>query len=84
MSFDDLEQRVSEEENQIENTLKILTQKYPVVKTDGHILSGIRTAVQKIKIIMNEAKEIADSYQEGRSGLIHLAGLGVHGRDCCT
>ena len=77
VSFDDLEQRVSEEENQIENTLKILTQKYPVVKTDGHILSGIRTAVQKIKIIMNEAKEIADSYQEGRSELIHLAGLGL-------
>ena len=77
VSFHDLEERVTEEEVQIENTLRTLVSKYPEVKQDTRILSGIRTAIQQIKGIMVEAKEIADSYQEGRSELVHLAGLGL-------
>ncbi len=77
VSFHDLEERVAEEEGQIENTLRTLISKYPEIKQDTRILSNIRTAIQQIKGIMSEAKEIADSYQEGRSELVHLAGLGL-------
>jgi signal transduction histidine kinase len=77
VSFDDLEERVSAEEVQIENTLELLVSKHPEVKQDGVIFSSIRTAIQQIKNIMSEAKKIADSYQEGRSELLHLAGLGL-------
>lgn len=77
VSFDDFEERVEAEERQVQATLKLLLQRFPEVRKEPRIVSGIQSAVRNIRQTMTEAKQLAESYQEGRTQTLHLAGLGL-------
>ncbi len=77
VTFEDLEDRVGNEEKRIRRSLKMLRQKYPEVKKDKQIFSSIEDAIEKIRHLMNDAQELADSFQRGHTKLLNLAGLGL-------
>src|SRR5574341_985410 len=76
VTFDDLEDRVEDHEKNINKSLKFLVQEYPAVK-QSRIINDIEAAIEKLREVMDEAKKLAISYQEGRTQLVHLAGMGL-------
>ena len=77
VNFEDLEDRVGTEEKKIRQSLKMLQQKYPEVKKDKRIFSSIEDAIEKIRRLLDEAQDLADSFESGHTKLLNLAGLGL-------
>ena len=76
-TFDDLEDRVRDEEREIRRNLNRLFEKYPDVKGDRQIVDPINQAVRRIRSLMDEASQLAESYRQGHSELTNLAGIGL-------
>jgi signal transduction histidine kinase len=77
VSFDDFEQSVQSEEEQLSETIDRLLTQFPEVKKDRELVASLRGAAGRIRTLMSEAKRLADSYERGRSEIIHLASLGL-------
>ncbi len=77
VTFEDLEDRVGTEEQRIRRSLKLLRMKYPQVKKDKEIFISIEDSIEKIRRLMGEAQELADSFESGQAKLLNLAGLGL-------
>lgn len=77
LTFDDLEERVQNEEEQILISMRLLQRKYPKVDKDTRIITAIRASANRIRTLMKEAEQLAKSYEEGRGELLNLSGLGL-------
>lgn len=77
VTFEDLEDRVGNEEQKIRRSLKLLRQKYPEVKNDKEIFSSVEEAIEKIRALLNEAQNLSNSFESGHAKLLNLAGLGL-------
>ena len=77
VSFDELEERASTEERQMRQYIDALLNKYPQLKNDTQITRPLQESVTKIRVMLDEASELASSYERGRTELLNLAGLGL-------
>ena len=77
VSFDELEERAADEIRQMRHYIEALLNKYPQLKDDPQIVRPIEQSVTRIRLMLNEASQLAESYQEGRTQLLNLAGLGL-------
>lgn len=77
VTFDELDERVEDQERQIRRNLNALFDKYPDLKADRQLVKPINDSIRQIRELMDEASQLADSYREGHSELTHLAGLGL-------
>ena len=77
ISFDELEERAADEERQMRHYIEALLIKYPQLKDDSQITRPLEESVSKIRLMLDEASELATSYEKGRSELLNLAGLGL-------
>lgn len=76
-SFDELEERVENEERRIQQNLKILFERHPEVRKDRALIRPINAAIQRIRSLMDEASGLAERYDAGHSQLTNLAGIGL-------
>ncbi len=76
-SFDELEERVENEERRIQQNLSILFERYPEVRKDRALIRPIYAAIQRIRSLMDEASSLAERYDAGHSQLTNLAGIGL-------
>ena len=76
-SFDELEERVENEERTIRRNLKILFERYPEVRKDRGLVRPINAAIDRIRSLMAEASRLAESYDAGHTQLTNLAGIGL-------
>ena len=77
ISFDELEERASDEERQMRHYIEALLNKYPQLKDDPQIIRPLEQSVTKIRLMLDEASKLAESYENGRTELLNLAGLGL-------
>ena len=77
VSFDELEERASNEERQMRYYIDALLNKYPQLKEDSQITRPLQESVSKIRLMLDEASELASSYERGYTELLNLAGLGL-------
>ena len=77
LAFEDLEERVENEERRMRRSIEMLRSRYPKVAKDKEIFSPIEDSVKRIHSLMDEAQSLADSYEKGHTELLHLAGLGL-------
>ena len=77
VSFEDFEERVENEERQIQRSLQVLLQKYPEIKSDRRLIRPINASIRQIRSLMDEASRLAESYREGHTELTNLAGIGL-------
>ena len=77
VSFDELEERAADEIRQMLHYIEALLSKYPLLKDDPQIVRPLEQSVSRIRLLLEEASQLAESYQEGRSQLLNLAGLGM-------
>ena len=77
VSFDELEERASNEERQMRYYIEALLNKYPELRDDAQVTRPLQESVSKIRLMLDEASELASSYERGRTELLNLAGLGL-------
>lgn len=77
LSFDELERRAIDEEAQMRFYIGALRTKYPQLKNDSKVIQPLEHSVARIRRMLDEASQLADSYEKGRSELLNLAGLGL-------
>ena len=77
VSFDELEERAADEIRQMRHYVEALLGKYPQLKDDPQIVGPLEQSVARIRHLLEEASQLAESYQEGRTQLLNLAGLGM-------
>ena len=76
-SFEDLDERVENEERTIQRNLSILLERHPEVRTDRDLIRPIQEAIRRIRRLMDEASSLAESHRVGHSELTNLAGIGL-------
>jgi signal transduction histidine kinase len=74
---DEIEDRLEKEEDRISSNLKHLVRSVPALKAHESSLNEIRQALESVRMIMAEVRQMADSYEEGRGQLLNLAGVGL-------
>lgn len=77
LDFDSIEERVTDEEKEIRRSLELLKSKYPKIDTDTKIVTNIEEAIRRIASLLEEAKELAETFERRRSEMVNLAGLGL-------
>ena len=77
VSFDELEERASNEERQMRYYIEALLNKYPQLRRDDQITRPLQESVSKIRLMLDEASDLASSYERGYTELLNLAGLGL-------
>ena len=76
-SFDELEERVENEERTIQRNLRILFERHPQVRKDRELVRPITAAISRIRSLMAEASSLAERYDAGHTQLTNLAGIGL-------
>lgn len=77
VSFDDLEERAEDEIRQMRHYIEALLNKYPQLKHDLQIVRPLEQSVARIRLLLDEASQLAEAYDVGRTQLLNLAGLGM-------
>ena len=77
LTFADIEERVEQQERQLQENIQALAAKYPILTQDPKILAELRRTSQGIRDVMDQASLLAQSFERGRAQLVHLAGLGL-------
>ena len=76
-SFDELEERVENEERRIQQNLNILFERYPEVRKDRALIKPINEAIRRIRSLLDQASSLAERYDAGHTQLTNLAGIGL-------
>ena len=77
IDIEELDQRVEAEEQQIRANVRRLIERVPEVQQEQSLLTGINQAIARLRTLMTDVRELAASYETGRSQLLNLAGIGV-------
>lgn len=77
ITFAELEERVENQELQMQQSMQLLMEKYPDLEKDTQIVEAIKNSLDSIRGMMKEAKQLADVYESDRTKMLHLAGLGL-------
>ena len=77
ISIEDLDQRVDEEEQQIRNNIQQLIHRVPEVRKEQALVDGVDEAIERLRNLMTDVRELAASYEAGRGQLLNLAGIGL-------
>ena len=77
VTFDDIHERVGTEERKMRASVTRLLEKVPAARKEKELLAELNESVKAISTMMQEAEELAESFNKGRTQVIHLAGLGM-------
>ena len=73
----ELEQRVEEEEQKILNNVDLMVERVPELRSEQSLINEIRDAVERLRTLMTDVRDLASSYEAGRGQLLNLAGVGI-------
>ncbi len=77
VGFDDLSERIEAESTQLRRGVDLLMRKYPAIRKDAEFVNALDSSFHRIDELLSEAQELADSFKQGRTQLVDLAGLGL-------
>lgn len=77
LDLDELTARAALERQKLANNFALLKAKHPEVCEETAIIGAMDSAIGELEQMMNRAQELADEIREGRTQLVHLAGLGL-------
>ena len=77
LDLDDLEARTMDYDTKLDHALVRLSREHPEVEPEYHIKALIQDNRQVLRTTMTEIRLLRDAYENGRSQLVHLAGVGL-------
>ena len=78
IDINELDQRVEEEELQIQSGLNKLLEIVPEARKQEDLIKGIHKSVESLRVLMTDVRDLASSYEAGRVQLLNLAGIGLN------
>ena len=75
--IDELDQRVQSEEQQIRRNIDTLLKRVPAARAEQDLIGDIDRALQRLRMLMMDVREMASSFESGRGQLLNLAGIGL-------
>jgi signal transduction histidine kinase len=69
--------RLQSEEARLKSNLALLVDRVPALRQQKETLSEIRQGVDNLKAIMDQVRRLAHDYEQGRTQLLNLAGVGL-------
>jgi signal transduction histidine kinase len=76
-TFDDIKDRMTTAAKRMKNSVRKLVRDHPDVKEDKPLLKELRESTQHISTLIRQTEELAESFESGRSEMVHLAGIGA-------
>jgi signal transduction histidine kinase len=70
-------QRLANEEERLEANLAELARRVPAIKAEIETMSAIRSGIGAMQSVMEQVRQLAREYEEGRTQLLNLAGVGL-------
>ncbi|MDA7979454.1 MAG: HAMP domain-containing histidine kinase [Pirellulales bacterium] len=77
VTFDDIQERMSDAANRMSVGVKRLIRKHPDVKRDQTLVADLKESTKQIEALIHQTEDLADSFERGRSEMVHLAGIGA-------
>ena len=77
INIEELDQRVEEEELQIQSSFKKLLERVPETRKEKGLINEIDKSVESLRVLMTDVRDLASSYEAGRLQLLYLAGIGL-------
>lgn len=77
VDFTVLRQRVVTERDKLQLSFDFLKKKHPVILQEKEVIDKIGESIKHLEQMMAEATVLADSFESGRSQMVHLAALGL-------
>lgn len=74
---EEVEERLEREEDRISRNLSELVRTVPDLAAHKDALDEIQSALRSIRDVMEEVRTMSDQFEEGRSQLLNLAGVGL-------
>ena len=75
--IEELDQRVAEEELQIQSSFSKLLERVPEARYEKGLINGIDKSLESLRALMTDVRDLASSYESGRAQLLNLAGIGL-------
>lgn len=72
-----IEQRLVSEETRLKRNLARLIERVPGVRQERQILAEINEGIDNLKTVMDQVRQLSRDYEQGRSQLLNLAGVGL-------
>lgn len=72
-----IERRFDSEESRLRRNLALLEKRIPAVRNEAAVLGEIRQGIDNMKAVMDEVRQLVREYEEGRTQLLSLAGVGL-------
>jgi signal transduction histidine kinase len=69
--------RLQSEEARLKSNLALLVDRVPALRQQKETLSEIRQGVDNLKAVMDQVRRLAHDYEQGRTQLLNLAGVGL-------
>lgn len=70
-------QRLATEEERLKANLAELARRVPAVRAEVETLTAIRSGIDAMRSVMDQVRQLARDYEEGRTQLLNLAGVGL-------
>lgn len=77
VTFETINERVETEGRRMDENIRRLLEKVPALKQEPALVRPLQESVEKITSLMEEAEELSEAFEKGRSQVVHLAGLGM-------
>src|SRR6185437_11083036 len=77
VTFEDLHERVEVEGRRMDENVRRLLETVPALKKQPELVHPLQESVREVQSLMDEAEELSESFEKGRSQVVHLAGLGL-------
>ena len=77
LDLDELTARAAQERDKLENNFRLLKARHPEIREEAQIIGAMESAINELEQMMESAQKLATEIQEGRTQLVHLAGLGL-------
>lgn len=72
-----IEQRLLSEEERLNSNLALLVERVPALRKESKTLKEIREGIDNLKEVMDQVRQLAHDYEQGRTELLNLAGVGL-------
>lgn len=77
LDLEELTARAEQERDKLANNFELLKTTHPEIRKEKQIIAAMESAIGELESILTRTQVAADELNEGRSQLVHLAGLGL-------
>src|SRR5581483_4448537 len=77
LDLDELTARAAQERDKLENNFELLKARHPEIREEKQIIETMELAIAELQQMLDSAQKLASEIEEGRTQMVHLAGLGL-------